>query len=561
MKHFGPISGVSAYKDRYIATAGYDNLIILWDGETKVPLHRVFHDHLANQCTFSPCGRYLVSSSSDYTARLWDVPTLNLRAVYAGHDDDVEMSAFNERGDQVATCSRDHQIRIFDLNGTLRSTLKGHEADVLSVSWTPGGKGLISSSDDGTVRKWDVPSGQLRETVDLEGVETDTIALTEHGVIFAGNDDGDIICIQDGVTRSLPAHQAGIKRLIYDADKHLLASLSYDRTLILWSVDTEANLSKQRISALPGIVWPRSGAFFADHHLVFGTFGSTFATYDYRGDVWNLDDIHPSISLNAATHSRGSTYAIGDAGTLWRDGHQVQHLDTLCNFLLPFGETLLTGGQMGKVFDALSGRVVHQHRSPINCGATFVKAGIPHAIIGTYTGEGLVFCQDRDGDLVHEATIKLHDNAVKGIACSDTTIFSVCADTSVAFHRISDFASQTHIERAHGRIANGCTALPDGRFASIGRDLKLRLWQHETCECFDTPHRNSIKCIASSSDGAWIATASYTGTAAIFEVATKTWRTVQRPTAAGISSLAADVEPGAFTASSYDGNLYRLAVI
>lgn len=40
MKHIGPISGVAAFKGKWIATAGYDNQVILWDAATGKPVSR-----------------------------------------------------------------------------------------------------------------------------------------------------------------------------------------------------------------------------------------------------------------------------------------------------------------------------------------------------------------------------------------------------------------------------------------------------------------------------------------------------------------------------------------
>ena len=66
MKHIGPISGIAAHAAEFVATAGYDNQVILWNARTGLPIHRVHHDHLANQCAFSADGKHLVSASSDY---------------------------------------------------------------------------------------------------------------------------------------------------------------------------------------------------------------------------------------------------------------------------------------------------------------------------------------------------------------------------------------------------------------------------------------------------------------------------------------------------------------
>lgn len=68
--HKSPISGIAAFKEKYVATAGYDNQVILWDGREQNAIGRGLHDHLANQCAFSACGKYLVSSGSDYTSRV-----------------------------------------------------------------------------------------------------------------------------------------------------------------------------------------------------------------------------------------------------------------------------------------------------------------------------------------------------------------------------------------------------------------------------------------------------------------------------------------------------------
>ena len=94
IQHLSPISGVATFADRYVATAGYDNQVILWNAEAHQALERGFHDHLANQCRFSSCGKYLVSAGSDCTARLWSVPKMKLLAVLSDHTDDVEMAAF-----------------------------------------------------------------------------------------------------------------------------------------------------------------------------------------------------------------------------------------------------------------------------------------------------------------------------------------------------------------------------------------------------------------------------------------------------------------------------------
>jgi toxoflavin biosynthesis protein ToxC len=561
VKHIGPISGIACHPSGHVATAGYDNQVILWNAASHKPEARGAHDHLANQCTFTPDGKHVVSSSSDYSARLWTVPDMRLAAIYVGHTDDIEMTVVHPDGTRVATCSRDTDIRTFMLDGTPIGRLQGHEADVISVGWEGNSDLLISSSDDGTVRRWNGTTGELLETIDLGGVETDTIVITDTGTIFAGNDNGELLTIKGKTVTATPAHNAGIKRLAYSQTSHQIVSLSYDRKLIIWKVGSGESLVKWHEADLPPMIWPRSVAFQSDEVLVFGTFGSTYATYDSASGNWSTDGIEPDIAINAVVARKGKVYSIGDAGKAFQDGSLLCEIGSLCNFLVPFGDSILTGGQIGKIFDAKTGLMLHQHRSPLNCGTTFIKDGVQYAIIGTYTGEGLVFRLDETGVPRYVGDVALDENAIKGLAASVDYIFSVCATGGTNTFLIADFTKVPEYSGSHDKIANGCTSLPDGTFASVSRDLTLRLWKAGGFTIHPAPLRNSIKCVAASADGRHIAAGSYGGHVAIFDVEKRSWISMERVSAAGISCVAATDMPGAFLASAYDGQIHEVKVV
>jgi WD40 repeat protein len=560
IRHHSPISGIAAYQDAFVATAGYDNQVILWDASDKSPVARSSHDHLANQVAFSPDGQYLLTSSSDYTARLWSLPGLKLLAVMADHEDDVEMSVFHPTEQLIATASRDHRVRVYGFDGSLRAVFEGHTADVISVEWAGDSRELISSSDDGTIKRWSLESGTKIADIDLGGVETDTVALASNGSIYAGNDEGEIIVIDPQGTSCHPAHDAGIKRLVLNSGRGLLVSLSYDRTLRVW--DISAGLAPVTCATLPSDVWPRSCAFLNDTTLVFATFGSSYATYHMDSDSWDLDGIGPTPGYNAVLPYDGTMLTVGDAGLLWQDGAERARPGSLCNFLTAAGSLVVTGGQMGVLFSALTGEPLYQHRSPLNCGAAFTRGGRPHVVVGTYTGEGLVFSVGDEGTLQHEATLALHQNAVKGVAVSGDLIFSVCADTEAAWFSASTLTEAGRLPGAHGKIANGCASVGDGAFASISRDLLLRVWTAPgaAAETVPTPHDHSIKSVAASSDGRFVATGGYNGLIAVYDRLTGSWPVIDRPTTAGISSISYDPDGQRFLCSSYDSAVHFVPV-
>lgn len=556
ISHNAPISGIASFGDRYVATAGYDNQVILWDSKTQSALGRGMHDHLANQCEFSPDGTLLATTSSDFTARIWEVPTMRLRAVLLGAKDDVEAIAFHPNGQKIATSSRDGNIRIYSCDGAMLGELVGHSADVISVSWVNGGSELLSSSDDGTVRRWDASSGFQIQLIDFDGVETDTIAVIDENLVVAGNDDGQLIVIDGARRTAYKAHAAGVKRVVYDRVTKNLISLSYDRSAKFWRFEN-GELRSFSDAVMPDVVWPRSCTFVNESEIAFVTFGSTYASYDYRRKNWNSEKVGNTRGVNNAVIRDGHVYAVGDAGQVSRDGSVINELGSLCNFVTTFGSRLVAGGQLGRVLDGETGHLYHQHRSPLNCAVAFGAGDDRRLVVGTYTGEVLVFDLAEDTPR-YLATVSLHGNAIKGLAWSEGKLFSACADTAMAIHDTKNWTLLRYERNAHGKIANGCAALSGGRFVSVSRDLKLRIWGTEDVETVETPHQNSIKCCAVSTDGTLVATGDYTGYVAIYSVPSARYVFRTRLTASGISSLIAGFSSGDFIATSYDGTVYRV---
>jgi toxoflavin biosynthesis protein ToxC len=561
MQHHGPISGIAAFGN-WVATAGYDNQIILWDAKRREAIARGCHDHLVNHCAFSADGRWLVSASSDYSARVWSVPDLRLQTVLAGHGDDVDMAMFSPDSRLIATCALDRIVRVFDLTGRCLHAMPGHTGNVLSLAWAADGQQLVTSSVDGSIRRWDAVRGVALGLIDLQ-VRTDSVEIDGNGLVYAGDDKGRIAIIDNTTVTFTEAHLAGVKRIALDAEQGLLVSLSYDRSIALWRLNgTQLSLIKR--TDLPDTAWARAATLLPDGKVAVGTFGATYAVFDPETNEWDLSGVAAGPAINAVLSVGSSVYSVGDAGQVRQNGEPLAEMGSLCNFLvasLDEHERIFTGGQLGQLFDAHTGQVWYQHHSPLNCGASFERNGAPHIAIGSYTGEVLFFKVTATTiELVQ--TLQIYENAVKGLQHSDGVLFSVCASTDVAWHRTSDGALLRRSHHAHERIANDCCALGKGRFATVSRDRHLRVWgteNVETPEVYLSEHPNSIKCMAVNDQHTALLTGSYGGTVALFDLVNKRWAQLQRPTAAGISDITWDATRQQFLAASYDGSIYPVS--
>jgi WD40 repeat protein len=562
LQHRGPIAG-SATHGHWVATAGYDNRVILWDHRPRRAVARGQHDHLVNHCAFSADGRWLVSASSDFSARLWSVPEMRLQAVLTGHTDDVDMAVFSPDGTRIATCALDRCVRIFSRDGRCLREMRGHTGNVLSLAWSPDGRCVVTSSVDGSIRRWDTKTGNELERTEL-AVRTDSVEMAADGTVYAGDDYGRIAVITGGRPSFVTAHRAGVKKVALDMRRGLLVSLSYDRSMAVWRLGGPQLLQEISRSTLPDCVWARAAAVLDDGRIVAGTFGSGYAVFDPATALWDLEGITVGPALNAVAEIGGRIHTVGDAGRVCADGRPAAALGSLCNFLVEAGGRVFSGGQLGRLFDARSGAVLHTHHSPLICAAAFTRDGLPHVAVGTYTGEILLFAQRSAGSLRLVQTLAVYDNAVKGLSAGGGLLFSVCASTDIAWHRLDDGRLVRRTERAHGRIANACCDLGGSRFASVGRDRTLRLWDGmdpDAAEAYPSPHPNSVKCMAVDEARSTVLTGCYGGMLARFDLAARRWTDVLRPTDAGISAITWDRGRRRFLAASYDGGLYAMPAV
>lgn len=556
IQHQAPISGLSLFEQQYIATAGYDNQIILWNAQTRQPLQRGWHDHLANYCDFSPDGSLLVTASSDGSTRLWSVPEFKLQCVMTSHSDDVMQAKFSPDGEKIASCSYDSSLSVHHKDGSFICKMQGHSGLVESFDWTADSLQLLSCGTDGTIRAWDAATGECLAIKETEGHDMDALVTLSAGVFIVGNNDGELQVINcNTVVNTYKGHRSSVKKLVKSKFDNSLLSLGYDGIAVLWSIEGQTLVEWKR-SEYPKEIWARSAEFQRRDKIYFATFGSTFAIWDIARNHWDLEGFVPSASLNSVHAAEGVIYSIGDAGLLKADGKDMGGPQSLCNFVVKTGPVLVCGGQTGQVFDVLKNRVVYAHHAPLNCGVNFKLDGEQRLAVGSYSGDIIIF-KVNDRHLEFVSCHKIHENAIKGISLHGNCLYTGCADGEIGVTDIRSYEVINKITHAHEGILNDLCSYASG-VATVSRDLTLKLWG-EPRAAIPSRHTHSIKCIASNDDGNFIATGSYGGTVDIYDCTAREWLgNVRKVSAAGISSLTWDDEKQRFLASSYDGRIYAV---
>lgn len=133
---------------KQIASACFDNSILIWDAQSKKVLASPLKaHHLKIQClTYSKNG-VLASASSDQTIIIWDlnngVPSFEpLR----GHKDFVKCIAFSDDGCQLVSGGKDNIILLWNINTgrLLTEPMEGHTDTVLSVGFFHDGSKVCS---------------------------------------------------------------------------------------------------------------------------------------------------------------------------------------------------------------------------------------------------------------------------------------------------------------------------------------------------------------------------------------------------------------------------------
>lgn len=180
--HQGSIySACFSHDGTKIASCGASKMLKVFKSKSGEKLMEIqAHDEEVLCCAFSPDDRLLATCSSDRKVKVWNVErAMLLRAFEEEHEEQVNHCQFTNttRRLLLATCSNDKflNVKLWNLNKpSSQNTVFGHFEPVNHCCFSPDDNFLSTSSNDGTVKLFQVSSANEWKTINVREMFTES---------------------------------------------------------------------------------------------------------------------------------------------------------------------------------------------------------------------------------------------------------------------------------------------------------------------------------------------------------------------------------------------------
>jgi WD40 repeat protein len=421
---------------------------------------------------------------------------------FSGHAYAVSAVAFSPDGRWLVTASNDGTARLWDVENpapeptVLEGYLYGY--DVNAITFSPNGRWLATAGNGGTARLWDMENPAAEPAI-LEGHKGEVLAVafSPDGRWLATASDGGTARLWDmEYLTAEPAvldHVWGVAALAFSHDSGWLATGSYDGTARLWNTRDPA--------APPTVLEGHEGSVMA---MAFSPNGRWLATGsgDNAARLWDVEApaVPPTVleghlygyAVNALTFSPNSrwlaTVSSDYTARLW----DVQNLT--------------------------AAPAVFYHEGAVNAVA-FSPDGQKLATVGDDTTAQL---WDVQNPAAEPTVLNGHEGAVNAVAFSPDGrwLATVSNDGTARLWDVGNPAPEPAMLASDEEDLYAVTFSSDGRWLATG-GIAARLWDMENPAAEPAVlegHTYGVRAVTFSPDGRWLATTDLEGTARLWDV-------------------------------------------
>lgn len=290
-----------------LVSAGYDHTIRFWEALTGVCSRTIQHsDSQVNRLEITSDKKYLAAAGNP-KINLYDIRSTNPSAVqtFEGHTNNVTSIAFQIDNRWMCSSSEDGTIKVWDIRSPSIQRNYKHNCPVNEVLIHPNQGELISCDQNGTVKIWDLGENKCtHQLIPEDDVSIQSISCASDGsMLIAGNNKGNCYVweMQNSIEKTLlkpfhkfKSHSKYITRVLLSSDCKHVATCSADHTTRIWSTDDGFNLE----TTLKGHQrWVWDCAFSADSAYL------VTACSDHYVRLWDLSSNETVRQYNG--HNKG----------------------------------------------------------------------------------------------------------------------------------------------------------------------------------------------------------------------------------------------------------------
>jgi WD40 repeat protein len=238
--HAGPVSAVVFAGDgRWIVSSGSDATVKVWNATTRTLVRTVPLD-VGAATALAAEGRRAAAGHKDGSVSVWNLDAGDKVTAFKRNDALISAVAFMGTQDRFAAAAHDGTVTLFDV--ALRSApipvLEGHEGAADALAYLAPNGLLASGGADRTVKLWNTSNFSLNRIYRGHNEAVTALAPSPDGRLLASASLDGVVRLwstSSGRTfRSARLHRARISVLAFSPDGQMLASAGEDGSARVW---------------------------------------------------------------------------------------------------------------------------------------------------------------------------------------------------------------------------------------------------------------------------------------------------------------------------------------
>lgn len=488
-----------------LASGGHDAAVQVWDPHNGMKLQTLPHPGPVYVVTWSPGGHLLASGDFEGNLRLWEIqqtlPATCMQMI-PGHTNRVMGLAFSPNGSRLASGSWDQTVKLWETaNGCLLQAHSVHTDQVNRVAWSPDGRYVASCSYDKAIWLWDIEQDSYRTMQHRHGAVVHSIAFSDNNSLLSANEDGTLRIwevVSGQCLHVVQGYAVSISDIAWSLDGRQLASGGTDGLVTVWEVigGRASKVLRGHGLIVSGVGWSPDGRKLAScgwDNAIFlrdAISGSSIqilrdpdhADTQFFGVDWSPD----GRLLASGTYMRG--LQVWDVATCRRRWVAGPHPTWIYNVAWsPDGTRLASTTDYGSVYlwDSQDGTLLRSLQG---------HCGIVNSVAWNAEGNRLVSCSGEKGKgelyiwNVESGECERDITGFPGVVCAvawntvKNLLISGDSDGMLCWWEIQS-GNCIRRQEAHQGTIRALKLSPDGyQLASCGDDGAIRIWDLQNTE-------------------------------------------------------------------------------